>query len=65
MSGRPPPPPRSTRETHHARLESELRSVRRQRDGQQRVADKEIDLRHIVDADMPADFLIKTYHLKN
>ena len=50
---------------HHARdhrtsLESELRSVRRQRDGQQRVADKEIDLQHVVDADMPADFLIKS-----
>ena len=42
-----------------------VRSVRRQRDGQQRVADKEIGLRHIVDADMPADFLIKIYHLKN
>ena len=26
---------------------------------QQRVADKEIDLRHVVDADMPADFLTK------
>ena len=49
---------------HRARLD-ELRSIRRQRDGQQRVADKEIGLRHIVDADMPADFLIKIYHLKN
>ena len=56
---RPPPPPRSARE-HRERLESELRIVRRQRDGQQRVTDKEIDLRHVVDADMPADFLIKS-----
>ncbi len=49
---------------HRGRLESELRSVRRQRDRQQRVADKEIDLRHVMDADMPADFMIKIYHLK-
>ena len=48
---------------HRARLESELRSVRRQRGGQQRVADKDIDLRHVVDAKMPANFLIKIYHL--
>ena len=50
---------------HRARLDSELRSSRRQHDGQQRVANKEIDLRHVVDTDMPADFLIKTYHLNN
>ncbi len=50
---------------HRTRLESELRSVRRQRDAQQRIADKEIDQRHVVDADMPADFLIESYHLKN
>jgi hypothetical protein len=29
------------------------------------VANKEINLRHVVDADMPVDFLIKIYHLKN
>ena len=38
-----------------------MRSVHRQRNGQQR--DKEIDLRNVVDADTPADFLIKIYHL--
>ena len=50
---------------HRARLESELQGVRRQRNKQQRFANKEINLRHVVDADMPADFLIKIHHLKN